>query len=71
MNLLRGKFEIYISAASYLDYNEKENNKYKDNDTNKNFENSKFQDLMRIKNNSFAAAELMLIKQELFKRNND
>ena len=71
VNLLRGKFEIYISAASYLDYNEKENNKYKDNDTNKNFENSKFQDLMRIKNNSFAAAELMLIKQELFKRNND
>ena len=54
-----------------MDYNEKENNKYKDNDTNKNFENSKFQDLMRIKNNSFAAAELMLIKQELFKRNND
>ena len=66
---LKGKYEIFLCALAYLDFNEKENNKY-----NKKIDNSlivekddvKVQDLIRTKNNSAAASSLLLIQQELF-----
>ncbi len=68
---LKGKYEIFLCALAYLDFNEKENNKYNNPKNIVNIvekDDVKVQDLIRTKNNSAAASSLLLIQQDIFKK---
>ena len=71
MTALKGKYEIFLCALAYLDFNEKENNKYNNPKNIVNIvekDDVKVQDLIRTKNNSAAASSLLLIQQDIFKK---
>lgn len=71
VNTLQGEYEIFLCALAYLDHNEKENNKYNKEGDKKNQTNTNLQDMIRVKNNSFSGAGLLMIRKELLKRNSD
>ena len=68
---LQGTYEVHLCAMAYLDHNEKENNKYREENSVSNTDDKNFADELRIKNNAAAGASLLMIMSELFKRNKE